>query len=205
MLQTSGAISMSDVAVELGLTATANLTLDDSRVRKLAKRETAGSAIGLADLYGKANFDYTAYYGGVVTMFFPPGVIATNPVTEVGGAVYIQSVNLADKYNGAVGYDESGAILFSAKGLAVGASGTHNNFRVYSGTAEDRNRIVVGNLMNTQRTVFRICLFEEGTGREVEMFKHRNYVLSGVQRYGGTPDFVMPKYYSNVGFPPNYP
>ena len=58
MLQTSGAISMSDVAVELGLAATANLTLDDSRVRKLAKRETAGSAIGLADLYGKANLEY---------------------------------------------------------------------------------------------------------------------------------------------------
>lgn len=58
MLQTSGAIAMSDVAVELGLASTANLTLDDSRVRKLAKRETAGSAIGLADLYGKANLEY---------------------------------------------------------------------------------------------------------------------------------------------------
>lgn len=204
-LPSSGIITMSDVAIELGLGASTNLGLDDSRVRKLADKPTSGTAIAMSDLHGKSSFDYTAYYSGVMTMFYPPGALSPNPVTEAGGAVYIQSVNLADKYNGAVGYDAAGAILFSAKDLAVGASGTHNKFRVYSGTAENRNRITIGNLMDTQRTVFRICLFEEGTGREVEMFKHRNYVLSGAQKYGGTPDFVMPKYYSNVDFSPNYP
>jgi hypothetical protein len=88
---------MSDVAVELGLAATTNLTLDDSRVRKLAKRETAGSAIGLADLYGKANLEYEIHlwrllwrsgsspggtkweylYGLKFIVNTPPGVILT--------------------------------------------------------------------------------------------------------------------------------
>lgn len=101
MLQTSGAIAISDVAVELGLASTANLTLDDSRVRKLAKLETAGTAIGLADLYGKANFQYSvaasptysigtwrgpaadggtyrAYSGGwIVTVDSPSGIVIT--------------------------------------------------------------------------------------------------------------------------------
>ena len=120
MLQTSGAISMSDVAVELGLAATANLTLDDSRVRKLAKRETAGSAIGLADLYGKANLEYEIHlwrllwrstsspggtkwdylYGLKFIVNTPPGVILTGlaAYNSDGTTLFDRSLTGGDNY-----------------------------------------------------------------------------------------------------------
>ena len=52
-LQTSGAISLSDINVELKLSATATISLNDSAVRGLFGK--ASGVISLSDGYGKAN------------------------------------------------------------------------------------------------------------------------------------------------------
>lgn len=52
-LQSSGAISLSNVNVELGRSATAQISLGESAVRNLAG--VASGAISLANLYGKSN------------------------------------------------------------------------------------------------------------------------------------------------------
>lgn len=59
MLQTNGQIAISDICVELGLAPTTNISLNDGRCRKLAKKEVANSTISMSDFYGKANFEYT--------------------------------------------------------------------------------------------------------------------------------------------------
>lgn len=55
MLQTSGAITMAQVAAELGISAT-GLSLGDSRVRALAKR--ASGTVSFADLHGKSRLTW---------------------------------------------------------------------------------------------------------------------------------------------------
>lgn len=55
MLQSSGPITMAQVAAELGISAS-GLSLGDSRVRNLAKRPSG--SISFADLYGKSPFSW---------------------------------------------------------------------------------------------------------------------------------------------------
>lgn len=54
-LPSSGAISMSQVNTELGLTSTATITLNTTAVRSLFGKAGSGTTISLSDGYGKSN------------------------------------------------------------------------------------------------------------------------------------------------------
>lgn len=56
-LQSSGAISLSNVNVELGRSSTAQISLGETAVRNLAG--VASGAISLSNLYGKSNVSFT--------------------------------------------------------------------------------------------------------------------------------------------------
>ena len=58
-LQSSGPISFSNVNTELGLSATTSINLNQSTVRILFKKTTAGSAISMSDGYGKSRMPST--------------------------------------------------------------------------------------------------------------------------------------------------
>jgi hypothetical protein len=64
-LPASGAISLNNVNVELGLTATAQIGLNDAAVRNLFG--VASGAITMADGYGKASFTGMVATGGTIT------------------------------------------------------------------------------------------------------------------------------------------
>ena len=192
MLQTSGAISMSDVAVELGLAATANLTLDDSRVRKLAKRETAGSAIGLADLYGKANLEYEIHlwrllwrstsrlsgtkweylYGLKFIVNTPPGVILTGlaAYNSDGTTLFDQPLTGGDNYGWKITDDvayDKGAGEYVWPTAASSVKNPTNYLWLFD--------------MNTSRpsrTYHRFVL-TDSNGNKYSLDKHRDIAVSG--------------------------
>ena len=192
MLQTSGAISMSDVAVELGLTATANLTLDDSRVRKLAKREPAGSVIGLADLYGKSNLEYEIHlwrllwrstsspggtkwdylYGLKFIVNTPPGVILTGlaAYNSDGATLFAQPLTGGDNYGWKITDDV--AYVKGAGGYVFPtAANSVNNPTNYLWLFD----------MNTSRpnrTYHRFVL-TDSNGNKYSLDKHRDIAVSG--------------------------
>ena len=58
-LQASGPISFSNVNSELGLASTTSINLNQSTVRILFKKTTAGSAISMSDGYGKSRMPST--------------------------------------------------------------------------------------------------------------------------------------------------
>ena len=64
-LQTSGAISLNNVNVELGNSGTAQIDMNSSAVRDLFG--VASGEIGMDDGYGAANFNAIAATGGNVT------------------------------------------------------------------------------------------------------------------------------------------
>ena len=64
-LPASGAISLNDVNVELGLTATAQIGLNDAAVRGLFG--VASGAIAMSDGYGKSSFTPYIATGGTIT------------------------------------------------------------------------------------------------------------------------------------------
>lgn len=127
MLQKSGAIAMSDVAVELGLAPTANLSIDDGRVRGLAKKITPSTMISLSDLYGKTRLSYNVYqqvcpyYAWTNFSLGDPHFIYTKSfkivITEPAGVV-IKSV---------IGYDANNQVIFN---MGYGYSSTHRAFNV---------------------------------------------------------------------------
>ena len=53
MLPTSGQISLSDVNVELGKSASSQITMNDTGVRKIMARNTNASEIGMNAAYGR--------------------------------------------------------------------------------------------------------------------------------------------------------
>lgn len=77
-LPASGAISMSQVAVELGLPANTNLSLNDSRVRNLAGKPSG--IISMSDLHGKSSATWHT-----ATYTFVPGRKERNNVDGSGG------------------------------------------------------------------------------------------------------------------------
>ena len=64
-LPVSGPISLEDVNVELGLSATAQINMGSSAVRTLF--EVASGAISMSDGYGKSDTQYYAATGGTIT------------------------------------------------------------------------------------------------------------------------------------------
>lgn len=227
MLQTIGAISMSDVAVELGLAATANLSLDDSRVRKLAKRETAGSAIGLADLYGKANFEYTV---GTKSMYINTSYLGgplerREYVWSKGIQVNILTPTPA-KFVRVNGYDQANNQIFS-QGMSISAGGyivsnsyhgddSDGNGKMDSTSINNPgNQIFVGHYITSgnnavQYPVYKLCVVDDA-GKEYELANHRNFTIVGriVSSSNGNPPASTAYFDSTTGrfteIAPNYP
>lgn len=77
-LQSSGAISLGDVNVELGRSSTANISLGETAVRTLAG--VASGAISLSNLYGKSNVSFSPDGG---TSSGSPVVINANDFSSV--------------------------------------------------------------------------------------------------------------------------
>jgi len=76
-LPASGAISLSQVNTELGLTASTTVSLGASNVRTLAG--VASGLIALSNLYGKSNITEKGYFGGGNT---------TSNLSEIDGITF---------------------------------------------------------------------------------------------------------------------
>lgn len=225
MLQTSGAISISDVAVELGLAASTNLTLDDSRVRKLAKKEAAGTAIGLGDLYGKSNFQYTVTQmasGGVTSWIAsqgtgwysyhlgydidintPSGIIVTGcKFYDINNALISSHTMPAD---GQAAYDPSKSSLYI---VPKKVNGTRVNNALWIGYYN--NSSGMGTYSHT--TISRIEVIDSN-GNVYELDIHRNcfpmkYARISVNSQPNSSTYLSRsdvKAWNGVTVPPNYP
>lgn len=217
MLQTSGAIAMSDVAVELGLASTANLTLDDSRVRKLAKLETAGSAIGLADLYGKANLKYTimqsaqslgsTWIGSQGSGWYSYGLCYDFTIDTPEGTV----VNKARLY------DSSNALI-SELSIVTTYSNLSNALLLMrpSGAADNTVRILYPYLSNdyylhTYTALYRVELIDSNDN-VYGLDEHRGFTFKAKRESAGSQPNSSTylsnsavKAWNNIEYQPNYP
>ena len=98
-LQTSGPISLGNVAVELGRTSTTTTSLGEAAVRALAG--IASGPISLSNLYGKSNESYWhASFGSTVISFTVLG-------TDSSGNIYASSTSAVFKW------DKDGALIWA--------------------------------------------------------------------------------------------
>jgi hypothetical protein len=81
-LQSSGAISLANVNVELGRSSTTNISLNESAVRTLAG--VASGTISLSNLYGKSAITFTPASGGTVSN---TGIISSSVTVSSSAAV----------------------------------------------------------------------------------------------------------------------
>lgn len=119
-LPASGVISMSDVNVELGLSSTATISLNDTAVRTLAG--VASGAISLDSLHGKSNY------------------AASLPTTMTGGEFAISTADASATLavNAAGGWTLTGG--GSGTWLTGGGSGSNYDVRL-SQTSSSGNAI----------------------------------------------------------------
>lgn len=191
-LQSSGAISVSDICVELGLAPTTNISLNDSRCRKLAQKETAGSAIGMSDFYGKSAFDYEIGIAKGGVQFLPPGPAGTNqpwPGFGVSDCVYIKSLTPGIYLQGVTGYNADGSVLFNdtrnAAKYGNWSVGSYDEVafpgKSDSFSPEQKGQIYVFYYTGAKANVNIYQLVVTDTnGNKYELYKHRNIAfLSG--------------------------
>ena len=98
-LQTSGPISLGNVAVELGRTSTTTTSLGEAAVRTLAG--VASGPVSLSNLYGKSNESFWyATFGSTVVNFLVLG-------TDSSGNIYASATSAVFKW------DRDGALIWA--------------------------------------------------------------------------------------------
>ena len=200
-LQVDGAISMSDICVELGLDPSTNMNLNDSRCRKLCKKEGDGTTIGMGDAYGKSNFAYKAYVQNLLANFSPPGQFHPyGPATWWIKGFRIESLDQSIVLRRMVGYDSSGAVVFdkTASGKAEygdnsvaynNNAGWHvENTEYLAGAGFDTITNVPYSLTcgcynskdssNGTASIYRVVVYDSN-GVAYPIDKHRNFDLQG--------------------------
>lgn len=216
-LQSSGVIAVSDICVELGLAPTTNISLDDSRCRKLAQKETAGSTIGMGDFYGRANFDYEIGItkGGV--QFIPPGAQGQPyPAFGMSTCLYIKSLSPGIYIQGVTGYNADGSVLFDdtrnasksgnwsvggyAEPMYLGQTDSHS--------PEQKGLIWVFHFTPGQKVnvnIYRLVVTDTN-GNEYELSKHRNIAFqSGPNGLGPASQIDSLANTTKTPIAPNYP
>lgn len=212
-LQSSGTIKMSDICVELGLAPTTNISLNDSRCRKLAKKETAGTTISMSDFYGKASFDYEIILGaGVYSIdqsMSSPLIIAFNitriqPLSNPTLASSFTRAEIIDSAGKATSYTITKAL--PANNNAAVTFMLSTNTQTGESSIQLICKVAAGGSANPAFTAFRI-VFYASDGTPYELFKHRNIPYGGYRAAGrGQMSDVMAAYIAALpAVPPNYP
>lgn len=216
-LPTTGQISISDICVELGLAPTTNISLNDIRFRKLAKKETDGSTISMSDFHGKSNFDYEIGITKGAVEFLPPQ--SNNlpyPAFGLSTCVYIKSLTPGVYLQGVTGYNANGSVLFddtrnAAKSgsWSVGAPAEP----VYPGSSdglspEQKGQIFVFHYIAGRKVnvnIYRLVV-RDTNGNEYELSKHRNIAFqSGPNGLVPASQFGKPDSVTKTPIAPNYP
>lgn len=70
-LPTTGVMTAEMISTELGRASSTTMSMDESAIRSMAGKLTAGSAVAMQDFYGKSKD--TPYYIGTVTIGFTSG------------------------------------------------------------------------------------------------------------------------------------
>lgn len=136
-LPSSGAISLSQVNTELGLSSTAAISLNDSAVRTLFGK--ASGAISMSDGYGKANqFSFTISSNQTNANLRTLAVSAgwdqsSKVVATISGGVYLSSNSTGTPGLTVNGSFPSGVELTN-NGFIVGMGGNGGRGRAYEGT-----------------------------------------------------------------------
>jgi hypothetical protein len=151
-LPASGAISLRDVNVELGLSATAQISLNDAGVRGLLGKSSG--TISLNDGYGKSNISYLSGTGGTVTYsggykihtFTGTGTFSVSSIGNQGATV--EYLIVAGGGSTAGGYGGAGGLLkgsFTASAqnytITVGGGGTGTSGESTKGTNGNNSSI----------------------------------------------------------------
>jgi hypothetical protein len=111
-LQASGAISLGNVNTELGLSATANISLNAAAVRTLAA--VSSGAIAMSNLYGKSNVSFSPAGGASA------GTAIVLSVTESEGNVASQTITCSQ--SAVWTYTRSGSFGTPTTGSTTAAS-----------------------------------------------------------------------------------
>lgn len=161
-LQSSGAISLSQVNTELGLSSTAQISLNDSAVRGLAG--VASGTISMSNLYGKT--------GGVT--FSPAGSTNSGAPTSLSDAQYdISEIVITASADVTWNWTRSGSTagngtVFNASGGTVGTtsglSGRSVRFRITAATTTRTSTFSVNVTANGVTRYWTVTLTAYGSG-----------------------------------------
>lgn len=124
-LPASGTISLANVNVELGLSSTATISLNQANVRSLAG--IASGTISMSDLLGKSNVTFTPAGGDSV------GTAVTLYEYGAGGTV---SITISCTVSASWSYTRSGSVGFPTTGSTTATSVT---FGIINNTTTPRS------------------------------------------------------------------